>query len=233
MSPVCQETVLWTSVSDCKWCHPQALKMCRGGKWAPLWFYITPAPIQHFGTFIKCYHNCFSPPPPTPTLWTTLYICKTNFSTRAHVLVREHRLHVNSGQMWGDMRSRDAAGFSESLTVGLLMSSAGNTQSWNTWALLFYLNCASPTVFFFSAVCVCLILCRHRGRVVSSNDVMALTKHWKDYLIGPWWSLVLSSAVQTVLFIVLKLWFPMGNFSFSFIVSLTKRRWINLKFSFT
>lgn len=173
--------------------------------------------------------------PPTPTLWTTLYICKTNFSTRAHVLVREHRLHVNSGQMWGDMRSRDAVGFSESLTVGLLMSSAGNTQTWNTWALLFYLNCASPTVFFFLFSCACLsdLVCRHRGRVVSSNDVMALSKHWKDYLMGPWWSLVLSSAVQTVLFIVLKLWFPMGNFSFSFIVSLTKRSWINLKLSFT
>lgn len=56
-SAACQETVLWTSVSDCEWCHPRALTMCRGGKRAPLRFCITAARLQHFGTFIKCYHN--------------------------------------------------------------------------------------------------------------------------------------------------------------------------------
>lgn len=78
--------------------------MCRGGKWAPLRFCITPAPLRHFGTFIKCYHKHFLP------LRSTLYICKKNFSTRAHAPLREHRLHVNSEQMWGDMRRRDAVG---------------------------------------------------------------------------------------------------------------------------
>lgn len=103
---MCQETVLWTSVSDCMWCHPQALKMRTGGKWAPLWvfknyyyyFCVTPAVLRHFGTFIKCHHNRFLP------FWTPLYICKKNFSTRAHAPVREHRPHVNAEQMWGDMR---------------------------------------------------------------------------------------------------------------------------------
>lgn len=56
-------------------------------------------------------------------LRTTLYICKKNLSTRACEPLRKHRLHVNSGQMWGDMRSRDAAGFSESLRL------------WDCWCL--------------------------------------------------------------------------------------------------
>lgn len=191
--PVCQETVLWTSVSDCKWCHPQALKMCRGGKWAPLRFCITPAPLHHFGTFIKCYHNRSLP------LRTTLYICKKNFSTRAHAPLREHRLQVNSGQIWGDMRRRDAVGFSESLGVlrgcwclQLATPRAGTPEcSCFTWTVL-------PP--FFSAG-VFDLLCRHRDCVVSSYDVMGHTEHWKVNLMGPWWSVELSSAAQTVLFI--------------------------------
>lgn len=63
-----------------------------------IYFCATPAVLRHFGTFIKCHHNRFLP------FWTPLYICKKNFSTRAHAPVREHRLHVNAEQMWGDMR---------------------------------------------------------------------------------------------------------------------------------
>lgn len=178
-SRVCQEPVLWTSVSDCEWCHPQALKMCRGGKWAPLRFCTTPAPLQHFGTFIKCYHNHSLP------LRTTSYICKKNFSTRARAPLREHRLqHVNSGQMWGDMRRRDAVGFCESLGVlrgrwclQLATPRAGTPEcSCFTWTVL-------PP--FFSATGVFDVLCRHRDCVVSTCDVMGHTELWKVHLMGP------------------------------------------------
>lgn len=59
-----QKTVQWKSVSDCEWCHPEAMKMCRAGKRGPLWYYITPARLYHFGRFIKCHHNPHPCPPP-------------------------------------------------------------------------------------------------------------------------------------------------------------------------
>lgn len=112
-------------------------KCAEEGKWTP---FAVSAILHHFGTFIKVL-----PQPPLPPLRTTLYICKKNFSTGAHAPLRQRSLHVNSGQMWGDMRRRDAVGFSLGV---LLMSLAGNAKSWNTWMFLFYFNRAS--LFFFS-----------------------------------------------------------------------------------
>jgi len=123
-----------------------------GGKWVPWRFWITPAPFHHFGTFIKNHHNHLFPP------WNTFYICKKNFSSMAHAPLREHRLLVNSGQMWGDMRSRDAVGFSESLR----MWGCGCLQLETQRAGTPECSCFTWTVFplffsFFSPAGICLI----------------------------------------------------------------------------
>lgn len=91
----------------------------------------------------------------------TLYICRKDFSTSAFAPLREHRLHVNSGQMWGDIGGEMLL---EPLTQSVLLrSSAGNTELEHL-SVLVLLELCFP-LFFPNWVFD--LVCRHRDCVVS------------------------------------------------------------------
>lgn len=173
-STACQEIVLWTSVSDCKWCHPQALKMCTGGKWAPLRFCITPAPLHHFGTFIKCYHDHF-------------------FPSRLHCTSAKRISAPGLTRLWGNTDCLLIQGRCEQTWEGeMLLDSLSHWEGgelWGCWCLQLATpragtpecSCFSWTVLppFFQLECLisCVVT------VVSTYDVMCNTEHWKVHFI--------------------------------------------------
>lgn len=163
-SSACQKTVQWKSVSDCEWCHPEAVKMCRAGKRGPLWYYITPPRLYHFGRFIKCHHNphpCPPPLPPTPLHCT---------SVKRISALREHMLHVNSGQMWGAEMLLESLRLWGCWCLQLAKLRPGTPESsCFTWTTL-------PACFFPHRSVWCLV--SSQGLTCSPRDVMGHTEHW-------------------------------------------------------
>lgn len=157
----CQETVQWKSVSDCEWCHLEAVKMCRAGKWGPLWYYITPARLYHFGRFIKRHHNPHPPPPYIVHLWKEFQLAP----------LREHMLHVNWGQMWGAEMLLESLRLWGCWCLQLAKLRPGTPESsCFTWTAL-------PAFFFFPHRSVwCLV--SSQGLTCSPCDVMGHTEHW-------------------------------------------------------
>lgn len=126
-----------------------------------------------FGAFIKCYHKPFFLFFSSSPFGATFVHLQKEFQQRgSRASEATQGCMFNVEQMWGDMRSRDAAGVSESL--GELMSSAGKHRQLEHLSLLVLLPFLS--FFFFFTAGVFDVSCRHRGRVVSTHDVTG--PHW-------------------------------------------------------
>lgn len=200
---------LRTSVSDSRWCHPQALKMCSGGKWAPLRFqhypYTAPPLLEHSlsVTTNRFFFFFFFPPSEQHS-----YICKKNFSSGARAPLRQHRAACL-------MRSRceetwEAEMLLESLShSGNWCLQLANTDSWNTWVFLFYF--LSFPFFFFSQQ-ECLMSRVVTGAVLFLHMMSrGHTEPWKAHSMGPWWSVDCEKAAhRRVLFISFKAAAPSG-----------------------
>lgn len=148
---------LRTSVSDSRWCHPQALKMCSGGKWAPLRFqhypYTAPPLLEH--SLSVTTNRFFFFFLLSPFGATFVHLQKEFQQRGSRASEATQGCMFNAEQMWGDMRSRDAAGVSESL--GELMSSAGKHRQLVHLSLLVLLPFLSFFFFFHSGSVWCLV----------------------------------------------------------------------------
>lgn len=96
-----------------------------------------------FGAFIKCYHKPFFFFLLSPFGATFVHLQKEFQQQGSRASEATQGCMFNAEQMWGDMRSRDDAGVSESL--GELMSSAGKHRQLEHLSLLVLL----PFHFFF------------------------------------------------------------------------------------
>ena len=168
--PVCQETVPWTSVSDCRWCHRRA----QGRETSTLVVFTwAPALWKHSLSVTPT-----SPTPPPPSSFGLHCTSAERIWAAELAPLREHSLGANAGQMWGDMRCCWTLWVSERL----LKSSAGNTEPWNTWVFLFYFNCAPPPPppppphFLFPPL-ECLMSCVVTGPVLFLH-VWCHGSHW-------------------------------------------------------
>lgn len=195
---------LRTSVSDSRWCHPQALKMCSGGKWAPLRFqhypYTAPPLLEH--SLSVTTNRFFFFFLLSPFGATFVHLQKEFQQRGSRASEATQGCMFNAEQMWGDMRSRDAAGVSESL--GELMSSAGKHRQLEHLSLLVLLPFLS--FFFFFSQRECLMSRVVTGAVLFLHMMSrGHTEPWKAHSMGPWWSVDCEKAAhRRVLFISFK-----------------------------
>ena len=145
-----------------------------------------------FGAFIKCYHKPFFFFFSSSPFGATFVHLQKEFQQRgSRASEATQGCMFNAEQMWGDMRSRDAAGVSESL--GELMSSAGKCRELEHLSVLVLL----PFLFFLSQR-QCLMSRVVTGTVLFLHMMSrGHTEPWKAHSVGPWWSVDCEKATQT------------------------------------
>lgn len=153
------EVDLRTSASDCKWCHPQALEMCKGGKWSPF------AVLHYSRTSPPLEHSLPQPPLPFRLHCTSAKIIS---APGLRGLLSDRRRPVNSGQMWGDMGRGDAVGSSESGGGGGGNCGASDVFSWQHGDLEHLSVLVLVDLCFLHSFRVFDLMCRHGDYLVSA-----------------------------------------------------------------
>lgn len=174
-----------------------------------------------FGAFIKCYHKPFFLFFLLSPFGATFVHLQKEFQQRgSRASEATQGCMFNAEQMWGDMRSRDAAGVSESL--GELMSSAGKHRQLEHLSLLVLLPFLS-FFFFHSRSVWCLVssqgpCCFYtwcHGATLSPGKLI----RWAPDEV---WTVKKQHTDACCLFL-LKLPLPLDNLGFSLIKSLSEK----------